>query len=85
MGQRCAASAEGIYSSFTVARQIACPQSQVAGSQAPLALATTELAGGAASEKDSHTSLGEPSGEMPILSLRGIAPRGFLTQTFATS
>jgi filamentous hemagglutinin family protein len=83
MGQRCAASAEGIYSSFTVAGRDSLPAEPGGWISRPLALAATELVGGGASEKDSHASFSEPAGEMPILSLRRIAPRGFLTQTFA--
>jgi large exoprotein involved in heme utilization and adhesion len=83
MSQRCAASADGIYSSFTVAGRDSLPAEPDGWLSSPLALATTELVGGAASEKDSHTRLSEPAGEMPILSLRRIAPRGFLTQSFA--
>jgi len=83
MSQRCAASADGIYSSFTVAGRDSLPAEPDGWLSSPLALATTELVGGAASEKDSHTRLSEPAREMPILSLRRIAPRGFLTQSFA--
>ena len=81
MSQRCAASADGIYSSFTVAGRDSLPAEP--GNWISSPLANSELVGGAASEKDSHTSLNEPAGEMPILSLRRIAPRGFLTQSFA--
>jgi large exoprotein involved in heme utilization and adhesion len=83
MGQRCAASAEGIYSSFTVAGRDSLPAEPSGWISSPLALTTTELVGGAASEKDSHPSLSEPAREMPILSLRRIAPRGFLIHSFA--
>jgi large exoprotein involved in heme utilization and adhesion len=83
MGQRCAASAEGIYSSFTVAGRDSLPAEPGGWISSPLALANTELVGSAASEKDNHPSLNEPVREMPILSLRRIAPRGFLTQSFA--
>jgi filamentous hemagglutinin family protein len=82
IGQRCAASAEGIYSSFTVAGRDSLPAEPGGWISSPLALATTELVGSAASDKDSLTGLSEPAREMPILSLRGIAPRGFLTQSF---
>jgi large exoprotein involved in heme utilization and adhesion len=83
MGQRCAASAEGIYSSFTVAGRDSLPAEPGGWLSSPLPLANSELVGGAASQKDSHTSLSEQAGEMPILSLRRIAPRGFLIQSFA--
>jgi hypothetical protein len=49
----------------------------------PLALATAELVGSTTSEPDMPTSLSEPTEEMPVLSLRRIAPPGFLTQAFA--
>jgi large exoprotein involved in heme utilization and adhesion len=83
MGLRCAASAEGIYSSFTVGGRDSLPAEPGGWISTPLALLNTELVGGAVSKKDSHTSLSEPAGQMPILSLRRIAPRGFLTQSFA--
>jgi len=42
-----------------------------------------EVVGSAASEPETQMSLGEPVEEPPILSLRRIAPPGFLTQGFA--
>jgi len=53
------------------------------GRSSPLAVATAELVSSTASEPETPTSLSEPTEEMPILSLRRIAPPGFLTQSFA--
>ena len=50
----------------------------------PLALATAELVGSTATEPETRTSLRESTEEMPVVSLRRIAPPGFLTQSFAT-
>jgi large exoprotein involved in heme utilization and adhesion len=80
MGQRCAASAEGIYSSFTVAGD-SLPAEPDGWLSSPLALATTEFDARPAAE----SSQGEPAQETPILSLRRIAPPGFLIQSFATN
>jgi len=79
LGQRCAAVAGGNLSSFTVAGRDTLPAEPDGWLSSPLALATTELDGRPAIE----TSQSEPAGGMPILSLRRIAPPGFLTQNFA--
>ena len=49
----------------------------------PLALTTGELVGSTATEPETRTSLSESTEEMPVVSLRRIAPPGFLTQSFA--
>jgi large exoprotein involved in heme utilization and adhesion len=77
MGQRCAASADGIYSSFTVAGRDSLPAEPDGWLSSPLAF-TPELDDRPATE----LSQSEPT-ETPILSLRRIAPLGFLTQNFA--
>ena len=79
MSQRCAASADGIYSSFTVAGRDSLPAEPGGWLSSPLALATTELDGRPATE----TSQSELVQAKPVLSLRRIAPPGFLTQSFA--
>jgi hypothetical protein len=85
MSQRCAASADGIYSSFTVAGRDSLPAEPDGWVSTPLTLATTELlVGGTVTEPDTRTSLSDPAGDTPILSLRRITPPGFLTQSFAT-
>ena len=55
----------------------------VIGSGSPLTLVIPELVGSTATEPDTLTSLSESTEETPILSLRQIAPPGFLTQGFA--
>jgi len=79
----CAKLAEGTFSSFTVAGRESLPAEPSSWLSSPLALATAESGGGTGSEPETPTSLSEPTGEMPILSLRRIAPPGFLTQSFA--
>src|SRR5262249_20339138 len=81
--QRCAAVAGGNVSSFTVAGRDSLPAEPSGWLSSPLALATAELVGSTASEPETQTDLSEPMEEMPILSLRRIAPPGFLTQSFA--
>jgi filamentous hemagglutinin family protein len=81
MSQRCAASAEGIYSSFTVSGRDSLPTEPDGWLSSPLALATTELDGRPATE----SSQSEPAQETPILSLRRIAPLGFLHGTLQCS
>src|SRR5215471_1143351 len=81
--QRCAALAGGNVSSFTVAGRDSVPAEPDGWLSSPLALAIPELVGSPASEPETQTSLSEPTEEMPILSLRRIAPPGFLTQGFA--
>ena len=77
--QRCVAQARGELSSFTVAGRDTLPAEPDGWLSSPLALATTELDGRPAAE----TGQSEPAQETPILSLRRIAPPGFLTQSFA--
>ena len=81
--QRCAALAGGNVSSVTVAGRESLPAEPSSWLSSPLALATPELVGSTAIEPDTPTSLIEPTEEMPFLSLRRIAPPGFLTQSFA--
>src|SRR5262249_43864212 len=81
--QRCAALAGGNFSSFTVAGRDSLPAEPSSWLSSPLALATAELVGSRAIEPGVPTSLSEPADEMPILSLRRIAPPGFLIQSFA--
>ena len=76
MGQRCAASADGIYSSFTVAGRDSLPAEPGGWISSPLALATTEIEGRPATESVSQVSqrrrrLSFHCGESP---LRGSSP-----------
>ena len=81
MSQSCAAAADGIYSSFTLAGRDSLPAEPGSWLSSPLALATGEIDGRAAT----GTSLAEaPAEDSPILSLRRIVPSGSLTQAFAT-
>src|SRR5215469_7232568 len=80
---RCAAVAQGNFSSFTVARRESLPAEPGSWLNSPLVPAMAEVVGSTASEPDTRTSLSEPTEEMPVLSLRRIAPPGFLTQSFA--
>jgi len=85
LSQRCAALAGGEYSSFTVAGRDSLPAEPASWLSSPLALTT--LANGtalrASSERERPAARGE--GGTPILSLRQIAPPGFLTQAFAAN
>ena len=83
VSQRCAALAGGNVSSFTVAGRDSSPSEPGDWLSSPLALGTAELIGSTATEPNTGGSLSEEV-EMPILSLRRIAPPGFLTQSFAT-
>jgi filamentous hemagglutinin family protein len=83
MSQHCAARGGGMFSTFTVAGRDIVPAEPGEWLSSPLALANSDLVGITASETDSHSNLSEQPEEMPILSLRRIAPPGFLTQSFA--
>jgi hypothetical protein len=84
LSQRCAVLAGGTVSSFTIAGRDSLPAEPGGWVSSPLALTPAELVGGTVIEPDTRTSLSDPAGETPILSLRRIAPPGFLTQSFAT-
>ena len=83
LSQRCAALAGGNASSFTVAGRDALPVEPGGWLSSPLALTTGELVGSTATEPETRTSLRESMEAMPVVSLRRIAPPGFLTQSFA--
>ena len=83
LNQHCASLAGGEFSSFTVAGRDSLPTEPGGWLTSPIALATGERVGSTASEPETPTSLSEPTEEMPVLSLRRIAPPGFLTQSFA--
>jgi large exoprotein involved in heme utilization and adhesion len=83
LNQRCAALAAGVFSSFTVAGRGSLPIEPDGWLSSPLALTISESGGGTLTEAGTLTSLDGPTGEPPLLSLRQIAPAGFLTQTFA--
>jgi filamentous hemagglutinin family protein len=96
LNQRCAALAGGEFSSFTVAGRDSLPTEPGSWLTSPLYAAGTgpgmKAEGGKAEgrrpvargEDPDSTTLGTSlDGETPLLSLRQIAPAGFLTQAFA--
>jgi large exoprotein involved in heme utilization and adhesion len=83
VSQRCAASADGIYSSFTFAGRDSLPAEPGGWISSPLALGHVELMGSTATEPETPISLRGATEEMPVISLRRIAPLGFLNQSFA--
>jgi len=96
LNQRCASLAGGEFSSFTVAGRDSLPTEPGSWLASPLYAAGTgpgmkaegEKAEGrrpvARGEDPDSTTLGTSlDGETPLLSLRQIAPAGFLTQAFA--
>jgi large exoprotein involved in heme utilization and adhesion len=85
LGQRCAALAGGNVSSFTVAGRDALPAEPGSWIPSPLALSIIEAEDGVAREARLETTAGESEVTAPLLSLRKIAPSGFLTQSFAVS
>ncbi len=82
LSQRCAALAGGNASSFTVAGRDALPVDPGGWLSSPLALTTGELVGSTATEPEMRTT--RSMEEMPVVSLRRIAPPGFLIESFAT-
>src|SRR5215831_18435591 len=80
---RCAALAQGNFSSFTVAGRESLPAEPSSWLSSPLVVATAESGVGPVSEASTRRSPSEAVDEMPVLSLRRIAPHGFLTQSFA--
>lgn len=82
LNQRCAALASGEFSSFTVAGRDSLPTEPGSWLASPLALATLSEGSGLGMKAEGGKAEGERL-EMPILSLRQIAPAGFLTQAFA--
>ncbi len=83
LNQRCAALAGGEFSSFTVAGRDSLPTEPGNWLASPLVLGPAGFSAGTVTETDTRASLDEPAGETPLLSLRQIAPAGFLTQAFA--
>src|SRR5262249_9665317 len=83
LNQRCAALASGEFSSFTVAGRDSLPTEPGGWFASPLALNLAELSAGPVAEADAQSRVIEPAHETTLLSLRQIAPAGFLTQTFA--
>lgn len=78
VNQRCAALAGGSISSFTVAGRDTLPEEPSGWLSNPIALSIPEPANSTVKEADGSTP-----DQIPLLSLRKIAPPGFLTQAFA--
>jgi large exoprotein involved in heme utilization and adhesion len=82
LSQRCAALAGGSISSFTVAGRDSLPAEPGGWVSSPLALNMSESEDGTVGEAALSTARTEANEGLPILSLRKIAPLGFLTQNF---
>ena len=82
LSQRCAALVGGNASSFTVAGRDSLPAEPAGWVSSPLALSMVESNEGPAAETV-FPSFSEMAEQAPLLSLRKIAPPGFLTQSFA--
>ncbi|HSN05652.1 MAG TPA: filamentous hemagglutinin N-terminal domain-containing protein [Nitrospira sp.] len=82
LSQRCAALASGELSSLTVAGRDSLPAEPGSWLSTPLAL-SSEFGDGTLTQGGAHTSLNDPQEERPLLSLRQIAPPGFLIRSFA--
>ncbi len=84
LNQRCASLAGGEFSSFTVAGRDSLPTEPGGWLASPLAALSADAEPAARGEGQEGTTLGaSPAGETALLSLRRIAPPGFLTQAFA--
>jgi filamentous hemagglutinin family protein len=84
VSQRCAALAGGSISSFTVAGRDSLPAEPGGWVSSPLALSMAGSNEGTATEA-ALSSFSEMAEETPLLSLRKVAPAGFLTQSFGAA
>ena len=80
LNQRCASLAGGEFSSFTVAGRDSLPTEPGGWLSSPLAMLSAGTGLAVRGEGERPVA----PGETPLLSLRQIAPPGFLTQAFAT-
>jgi hypothetical protein len=84
LNQPCASLADGEFSSFTVAGRDSLPTEPGSWLASPMATLNAGMGLGAKAEGVRHVARGEGlEGETTFLSLRQIAPAGFLTQAFA--
>ncbi len=84
LNQRCAALAGGEFSSFIVAGRDSLPTEPGGWLASPLAALSADARPAVRGEGREGMTLGASlGGETPLLSLRQIAPAGFLTQAFA--
>ncbi|OAI45168.1 hypothetical protein AYO43_01815 [Nitrospira sp. SCGC AG-212-E16] len=84
LNQRCASLAGGEFSSFTVAGRDSLPTEPGSWLASPLALSPAGSTVGTVTIGGDQTHVVDPANETTLLSLRQIAPAGFLTQAFAT-
>jgi large exoprotein involved in heme utilization and adhesion len=85
LNQRCAALAGGEFSSFTVAGRDNLPVEPGTWLASPLAMGPVGSNIGTVTEGSEQATVIHPEHENTILSLRQIAPAGFLTQAFAVN
>jgi large exoprotein involved in heme utilization and adhesion len=83
LNQRCASLAGGEFSSFTVAGRDSLPTEPGSWLTSPLAFGSAGFSAGAIAEAGAQARVIDPAHETTVLSLRQIAPAGFLTQAFA--
>jgi len=83
LSQRCAAMAGGEFSGLTVAGRDSLPAEPSSWLASPLAMTTVEFSSSSVTNTGTTMSMHEPAKEAPLLSLRQIAPPGFLTHAFA--
>jgi len=83
LNQHCAALAEGNFSSFTVAGRDSLPTEPGSWLTSPLAFGSAGFSAGSVTEGRAQARVIDPAQETTVLSLRQIAPAGFLTQAFA--
>jgi hypothetical protein len=83
LNHHCASLADGQFSSFTVAGRDSLPTEPGGWLSSPLALGHAGFSADAVAEGGAQMRVIDPAHETTILSLRQIAPAGFLTQAFA--
>jgi hypothetical protein len=83
LNQHCASLAGGEFSSFTVAGRDSLPTEPGGWLTSPLALAPARFSADTVADGGAQARVIDPVQATPLLSLRQIAPAGFLTQAFA--
>ncbi|HSL01956.1 MAG TPA: hypothetical protein VK901_00275, partial [Nitrospiraceae bacterium] len=83
LNQHCASLADGKFSSFTVAGRDSLPTEPGSWLTSPLAFSPDGLSAGTVAEAGAQARGIDPTQETTVLSLRHLAPAGFLTQAFA--
>jgi filamentous hemagglutinin family protein len=83
LNQRCASLAGGEFSSFTMAGRDSLPTEPGSWLASPLAFGSAGFSAGAVAEGGAQIRVIDPAQKTTVLSLRQIAPAGFLTQAFA--